>query len=53
MRVALGTELFGFFSTCDDVAAGITKAGNNIDDPVWRMPLHNAYKGMLKVTLLI
>ncbi|MFT4669264.1 MAG: leucyl aminopeptidase [Ulvibacter sp.] len=48
MRVALGTELPGFFSTCDEVAEGITKAGNNIDDPVWRMPLHNAYKSMLQ-----
>jgi len=48
MRVALGTELPGFFSTSDDVAAGITLAGNKINDPVWRMPLVDAYKDMLK-----
>jgi len=48
MRVALGTELPGFFSTSDDVAAGITLAGNKNSDPVWRMPLHDAYKDMLK-----
>ncbi len=48
MRVALGTELPGFFSTNDDVAAGITIAGSTISDPVWRMPLHDAYKDMLK-----
>ncbi|MFT5756537.1 MAG: leucyl aminopeptidase [Alteromonadaceae bacterium] len=48
MRVALGTELPGFFSTNDDVAAGITAAGLAINDPVWRMPLHDAYKDMLK-----
>jgi len=48
MRVALGTELPGFFSTSDDVAAGIAIAGNKINDPVWRMPLHDAYKDMLK-----
>jgi len=48
MRVALGTELPGFFSTSDDVAAGIAIASNKINDPVWRMPLHDAYKDMLK-----
>ncbi|NQZ83321.1 MAG: leucyl aminopeptidase family protein [Colwellia sp.] len=48
MRVALGTELPGIFSTSDEVAAGITTAGSTISDPVWRMPLHGAYKDMLK-----
>jgi len=48
MRVALGTELPGFFSTNDEVATGITTAGQKISDPVWRMPLHDAYKDMLK-----
>lgn len=43
MRVALGTELPGFFSTNDDIAAGITLAGNKISDPVWRMPLYQPY----------
>jgi leucyl aminopeptidase len=48
MRVALGTELPGFFSTNDDVATGITTSGNRLSDPVWRMPLHDAYRDMLK-----
>ncbi|GIU07376.1 cytosol aminopeptidase [Shewanella sp. c952] len=43
MRVALGTELPGFFSNDDQVAAGITASGLNVDDPVWRMPLHKPY----------
>ncbi|MDB2386972.1 leucyl aminopeptidase family protein [Shewanella sp.] len=43
MRVALGTELPGFFSNDDHVAAGITASGLNVDDPVWRMPLHKPY----------
>lgn len=43
MRIALGTELPGFFSNDDEVAAGITASGLNVQDPVWRMPLHKPY----------
>jgi leucyl aminopeptidase len=43
MRVALGTELPGFFSNDDAVAAAITAAGLKVEDPVWRMPLHKPY----------
>ncbi|WP_076536057.1 M17 family metallopeptidase [Shewanella sp. UCD-KL21] len=43
MRVALGTELPGFFSNDDQVAADITASGLSVDDPVWRMPLHKPY----------
>jgi len=48
MRVALGTELPGFFSTSDEVAAGITAAGSKISDPVWRMPLYSPYNDLFK-----
>jgi leucyl aminopeptidase len=48
MRVALGTELPGFFSTSDEVAAGITEAGSKINDPVWRMPLYQPYTDLFK-----
>ncbi len=51
MRVALGTELPGFFSTSDEVAQGITKAGSKITDPVWRMPLHKPYEDLFKSTI--
>lgn len=51
MRVALGTELPGFFSTNDDVAAGITEAGNKNSDPVWRMPLYQPYTDLFKSTI--
>ena len=43
MRIALGTELPGFFSNDDEVAAGITTSGLAVEDPVWRMPLHKPY----------
>ncbi len=51
MRVALGTELPGFFSTSDDVAAGITAAGSKISDPVWRMPLYSPYNDLFKSSI--
>ena len=51
MRVALGTELPGFFSTNDEVAAGITLAGSKISDPVWRMPLYSPYDNMFDSTI--
>ncbi len=51
MRVALGTELPGFFSTSDEVAAGITEAGSKISDPVWRMPLYSPYNDLFKSTI--
>ncbi|WP_108946091.1 leucyl aminopeptidase family protein [Shewanella halifaxensis] len=43
MRIALGTELPGFFSNDEAVAAGFTASGLKVDDPVWRMPLHKPY----------
>ncbi|WP_394176411.1 leucyl aminopeptidase family protein [Thalassotalea litorea] len=48
MRVALGTELPGFFATKDATAQGITDAGLTNQDPVWRMPLHQPYMNMLQ-----
>ena len=47
-RVALGTELPGFFSTERDVANGIIDAGLSVHDPVWQLPLFEQYKSLLK-----
>jgi len=51
MRVALGTELPGFFSNNDQVAADITSAGLKNSDPVWRMPLHKPYDDLFESTI--
>ena len=51
MRVALGTELPGFFSNNDQVAADITTAGLKNSDPVWRMPLHKPYDNLFESTI--
>ena len=47
-RVALGTELPGFFSTDREVANGIFDAGSQVSDPVWQLPLFEQYKNLLK-----
>ncbi|WP_105189098.1 leucyl aminopeptidase family protein [Pseudoalteromonas sp. T1lg48] len=48
MRIALGTELPGFFSNDDAVAEALTQAGEQSQDPVWRMPLFAQYKNLMK-----
>jgi leucyl aminopeptidase len=51
MRVALGTEIAGFFTTNDKIAEGITNAGNKINDPAWRMPLYQPYTDLFSSTI--
>ena len=46
MRIALGTELPGFFSTNDEIANDLVIAGTKINDPVWRMPLYSPYRDL-------
>ncbi|MCV6603673.1 MAG: leucyl aminopeptidase family protein [Porticoccaceae bacterium] len=47
-RVALGTELPGFFTDDSSLAAELLTGGEQTDDPVWQLPLHKPYKQMLK-----
>ncbi|KAF7764486.1 leucyl aminopeptidase [Pseudoalteromonas citrea] len=47
-RIALGTELPGFFSTNQDVANGLIEQGMLNQDPVWQLPLFDQYKGLFK-----
>ena len=47
-RVAVGTEVSAMFCNDDSVAAGIAHAGATVDDPVWRMPLHDGYDHLLE-----
>ena len=46
-RSALGAEIAAMFSNDDDVAADIHAIGTRVDDPVWRLPLHQEYAHML------
>ena len=47
-RVALGTDLPALFANQDALAADLEKAGTNVDDPVWRLPLWRPYRKLLQ-----
>lgn len=47
-RVALGTELPGFFTDTDSLSDALVQAGRAVHDPVWQLPLYEPYSDMLK-----
>tara|TARA_B100001109_G_scaffold188167_1_gene154726 strand:- start:93 stop:1472 length:1380 start_codon:yes stop_codon:yes gene_type:complete len=47
-RVALGTELPGFFTNQLQLASDLMQVGQKVTDPVWSLPLHQPYKDFLK-----
>ncbi len=46
-RVALGPDLPALFANDDALAAAALKAGTEVADPLWRMPLWRPYRKML------
>ena len=47
-RVALGPDLPAMFANDDDLADAIEAAAREVEDPLWRMPLWDAYDENLK-----
>lgn len=48
MKVALGTEMAGLFSNCDELAKQLEiSSQKTLNDRLWRMPLHKGYDKML------
>jgi leucyl aminopeptidase len=47
-RVALGPDLPALFTNDDQLAESLLRAGKELIDPVWRMPIWDAYDEMLK-----
>ncbi len=47
-RIALGPDLPALFANDDGLSDAIETAAEEIDDPVWRMPLWDPYDEMLK-----
>ncbi len=47
-RSALGTDLPALFSNDDKFADMLCEAGKQMEDPMWRMPLHAPYNKMLE-----
>lgn len=50
-RVALGPDLPAMFANDDRLAAEIEAAARDVDDPLWRMPLWDAYDDNLKSSI--
>ena len=50
-RVALGPDLPAMFANDDGLAADLESAAKQVTDPIWRMPLWDAYDEMLKSDL--
>lgn len=46
-RSAVGAEVAAMFCNNDNLAAEVATAGTEVDDAVWRMPLHQDYRYML------
>ncbi|MDX2072758.1 MAG: leucyl aminopeptidase family protein [Alphaproteobacteria bacterium] len=46
-RVALGTDIPAFFTHDDALAESLSKASTRKHDPLWRLPLHSAYRSQL------
>ena len=46
-RIALGPDLPALFANCDKVAEALLTAGIRVEDPLWRMPLHQPYRDLL------
>ena len=50
-RIALGPDLPALFANDDALAESLLNAGNEVADPMWRMPLWDGYDEMLKSDL--
>lgn len=50
-RVAVGTEIAAFFSSDPALAEALAGPATAWDDPVWQLPLHEAYRHMLKSSI--
>lgn len=46
--VALGHTYAGLFANNDELADRLSKAGDNINEKLWRMPLHKDFDEMIK-----
>ncbi len=47
MMIALGQEFAGIFSNNDELCENLTKAGQEVDELVWRMPLSKGFDKMV------
>ncbi len=50
-RVAMGPDIPPFFSNRDDVALELQACSQQVEDPLWRLPLYTPYKDMIKSSI--
>lgn len=50
-RVAVGTEIAALFTNCDTLAQALSQYATELSDPIWRLPLHQAYSDLLQSTV--
>ena len=46
-RISLGTDLPALFCNNDELADGLVASGEDVADPMWRMPLYRPYRRLL------
>ncbi len=47
-RVAVGTDIAAMFTNDESVSEGLLDSSEKMCDPVWRLPLHQPYKELIK-----
>jgi leucyl aminopeptidase len=47
-RIALGADLPPLFSNRPDVSQAIQQAGDEVEDPLWTLPLHQPYRKLIE-----
>ena len=47
IMVSLGEKYGGMFANDDDLAFALAAAGEEVDEPLWRMPLHKDYDKLI------
>ncbi len=50
-RIAVGTELSAVFSNHDGLVNEVIKHGNQVNDPIWRLPLFAPYREYIMSTI--
>ncbi len=50
-RVAVGTEISAMFTNDDQLAHDLTKAAEEVNDPIWRLPLFAGYNELFSSTI--
>ncbi len=51
IKVGLGSDIAGLFSTSDKLADALQRTSKDFGDPMWRMPLYEPYRPKLETTV--